>query len=45
MLTAITRAVSPGIAHCELTFLARQPIDLANAEEQHRAYQRLLEKL
>jgi dimethylargininase len=45
MLTAITRAVSPGIALCELTFLARQPIDLANAEEQHRAYQRLLEKL
>jgi dimethylargininase len=44
MLTAITRAVSPGIVHCELTFVARQPIDLAKAEEQHRAYQELLEK-
>jgi dimethylargininase len=44
MLTAITRAVSPGIVNCELTFVARQPIDLAKAEKQHRAYQRLLEK-
>jgi dimethylargininase len=44
VLTAITRAVSPGIVHCELTFVARQPIDLATAEEQHRAYQALLEK-
>jgi dimethylargininase len=44
VLTAITRAVSPGIVHCELTFVARQPIDLAMAEEQHRAYQALLEK-
>jgi dimethylargininase len=44
VLTAITRAVSPGIVHCELTFIARQPIDLAAAEEQHRAYQALLEK-
>jgi len=42
MLTAITRAVSPGIVHCELTFLARQTIDLAKAEQQHRAYQALL---
>ena len=44
MLTAITRAVSPDIVNCELTFVARQPIDLALAEEQHRAYQALLEK-
>ena len=44
MLTAITRAVSPGIVHCELTFLARQPIDLARAEQQHRAYQDVLAK-
>jgi dimethylargininase len=44
MLTAITRAVSPGIVNCELTFVARQPIALAKAEEQHRAYQQLLEK-
>jgi dimethylargininase len=45
MLTAITRGVSPGIVHCELTFVARQPIDLAKASEQHRAYEQLLEKL
>jgi dimethylargininase len=44
MLTAITRAVSPGIVHCELTFVPRQSIDLAKAEQQHGVYQRLLEK-
>ncbi len=44
MLAAITRAVSPGIVNCELTFVARQSIELARAEEQHRAYERLLEK-
>src|SRR5260221_6158279 len=44
MLIAITRAVSPGIINCELTFVTRQPIDLAKAQEQHRAYQQLLEK-
>jgi dimethylargininase len=43
MLTAITRAVSPAIINCELTFLARQPIDLAKAQRQHRAYEELLE--
>jgi dimethylargininase len=45
MLTAITRAVSPAIVHCELTFLDRHPIDLAKARRQHRVYQRVLEKL
>src|SRR6266849_5171889 len=45
MLTAITRAVSPAIVNCELTFVARQPIDLSRAREQHRAYEQLLEKL
>ena len=44
MLTAITRAVSPGIVNCELTHVVRQSIELAKAEEQHRAYQALLEK-
>lgn len=43
MLTAITRAVSPGMVNCELTFLARQPIDLATAQAQHHAYRQLLE--
>jgi dimethylargininase len=42
MLTAITRAVSPAIVNCELTFVARQPIDLAKAQQQHGAYEQLL---
>ena len=45
MLTAITRAVSPAIVNCELTFIQRQPIDLAKAHAQHHAYEQLLEKL
>src|ERR1700731_5269891 len=45
MLTAITRAVSPAIVNCELSFIDRQPIDLAIAQEQHHAYEKLLEKL
>jgi dimethylargininase len=45
MLTAITRAVSPAIVNCELSYIDRQPIDLAKAQKQHRAYEALLEKL
>lgn len=45
MLTAITRAVSPAIVHCELSFIDRKPIDLATARQQHRAYEKLLERL
>src|SRR2546430_14371953 len=45
MLTAITRAVSPAIVHCELSFIARQPIDLAATQDQHPAYEQLLAKL
>jgi dimethylargininase len=45
MLTAITRAVSPAIVHCEISFIDRKPIDLARAQEQHHAYAQLLEKL
>jgi dimethylargininase len=45
MLTAITRAVSPAIVHCELSFIDRKPVDLARAQEQHQAYEKLLEKL
>jgi len=40
---AITRAVSPRIAQCELTFLQRRPIDPARAAAQHDVYERLLE--
>jgi dimethylargininase len=42
MLTAITRAVSPAIVNCELSFIPRQPIDLDIARAQHRAYENLL---
>jgi dimethylargininase len=45
MLTAITRAVSPAIVHCELSFIDRNPIDLSIAQAQHHAYEQLLEKL
>jgi dimethylargininase len=39
---AFTRAVSPRIAECELTHLARVPIDRREAELQHRAYEQAL---
>ncbi len=45
MLTAITRAVSPALANCELSFIPRAPIDLRKARQQHGAYEQLLEKL
>lgn len=45
MLTAITRAVSPAIAQCELSFIPRQPIDLVKARAQHHAYEKLLADL
>lgn len=45
MLTAITRAVSPSINRCELTFLDRQEIDLAKARAQHHAYEECLREL
>jgi dimethylargininase len=45
MLTAITRAVSPSIVNCELSFIDRKPIDLATAQQQHHAYEQLLAKL
>lgn len=44
MLTAITRGVSPSMVNCELTFMARSPIHLAKAVEQHHAYEQVLEK-
>jgi dimethylargininase len=45
MLTAITRAVSPTIAACELTYREREAIDFARAREQHRAYEACLAEL
>lgn len=43
-LLAITRAVSGSFADCELTHLAREPIDIEVARRQHAAYERALER-
>ena len=42
---ALTRDISPALEHCELTHLAREPIDLARAREQHAAYEHTLAAL
>lgn len=42
MLTAITRAVSPALAECELSFIERIPIDMEKARAQHHAYEKAL---
>ncbi len=39
---ALTRAISPRIAECELTHLDRTPIDVAAARAQHAEYTRAL---
>jgi len=44
-LLAITREVSSSINNCELSFHARQPIDVARAIAQHKAYQDCLIEL
>ncbi len=41
-MIAVTRPVSPSLAQCELTHLAREPIDPARAATQHAAYEQLL---
>jgi len=45
MLSAITRQVSPSINRCELTFHAKEPIDVAKAIGQHEAYEDCLRSL
>lgn len=45
MLLALTRDVSPAISRCELTHLAREPIDLGAARAQHDDYVRCLGEL
>jgi len=45
MLLALTRSVPPSIVECELTHLAREPIDVARAAVQHRAYENALAAL
>ena len=44
-MIAITRSVSPTLAACELTHLARVPIDVARAVAQHAAYEALLRSM
>jgi dimethylargininase len=45
MIIAITREVSPSIKRCELTHLARQPIDFDLATVQHHQYESCLADL
>jgi dimethylargininase len=45
MLVAYTRAVSPTLAECELTHLAREPLDVGRAVLEHHAYEKLLHEL
>jgi dimethylargininase len=45
MLLALTRAVPPAINLCELTHLARAPIDYARAVEEHEQYESALRAL
>jgi dimethylargininase len=44
-MIAITRDVSTSVAQCELTHLAREPIDYERARAQHREYRELLAAL
>jgi dimethylargininase len=44
-LLAITRDISPAIEHCELTHLARTPIDVPRARAEHDAYEATLREL
>ena len=45
MLLAITRAVSRSVINCELTHLARTPIDVERARQQHALYEAALRDL
>jgi dimethylargininase len=45
MLTAITKKVSSALVNCELSFIARKPIDMDKARAQHHAYEELLGEL
>lgn len=44
-MIAITKPVPESIDRCELTHLAREPIDLDRARAEHHGYERLLERL
>jgi dimethylargininase len=44
-MIALTREISSAINRCELTHMAREPLDLPAARTQHRQYERALESL
>jgi dimethylargininase len=44
LIVALTREPARDMSACELTHLDRQPIDVARAAEQHRAYRSALEE-
>jgi dimethylargininase len=44
-LIALTRDVSPRLAHCELTHLSRNSIDVERARDQHLRYEDVLRSL
>jgi dimethylargininase len=44
MRLALTRDISAALVRCELTHLARQPIDIDSARRQHGAYEKALEQ-
>jgi len=43
-MIALTRAVAPSIIRCLVTHVAREPIDVSRAVEQHRRYEQALER-
>jgi dimethylargininase len=45
VILALTRAVPPSIGRCQLTHLARTPIDVGRAAAQHEAYEEALARL
>ena len=45
MLSAFTRGVSQSIGDCKLTFMEREPLDVAAAARQHAAYEHCLGQL
>jgi dimethylargininase len=44
-MIALTRAVPPSLAECELTHLDREPIDVGRAAQQHQQYENALASL
>ncbi|HEX4793016.1 MAG TPA: arginine deiminase family protein [Humisphaera sp.] len=43
-MLAITHLPSPNMANCQLTYVAREPIDYAAALRQHEGYRRMLDR-